>query len=188
SSGNPLVTQRPIDDVTEADEGSYLYMHGVSVDSIVATGVSGYNVYIRNAADHQVLVRADADLGIDSTTLASFFGVELAGIGTQFDPTFPYTGGYQFLLTNWSPGGGFPILDQHQITVNPNPASDMLHFESELLINRLELFGLDGRLILSKNLNSESGDVTVDHLSEGLYIAKATTPKGIWTTKVIVRK
>jgi plastocyanin len=188
ATGQPLVSPLSTNVVTEEKEGSYLHTTSIGVDSIVSTGPSGFNLYIQQPTGGQMLVRVDADLGIDSTELATFIGVELLGIGTQFDPNFPYTAGYQLLMTNWSPVGAVHYVPSDYISMNPNPASDQLYFQSEIPMDRLDLYTLDGKRILSQVVNAETGSLNVADLSVGLYVVKAITAEGIWTSKVIVER
>ena len=188
STGNPLVSPLSTDIVTEEKEGSYLHTTSSSVDSIVATGASGFNLYIKQPSGAQMLVRVDADLGLDSITLATFIGVELYGVGTQFDTSFPYTSGYQLQLTSWSPSGGLHFIAQDAIMMSPNPVSDVLQFQSDLQIERIDLIALDGKQMLNQKVNAENGTVNVNTLAEGIYIVRAITVDGIWTSKVMVEK
>jgi len=56
------------------------------------------------------------------------------------------------------------------ITVYPNPTSSKLFFNTPSSIKSIEIYGLDGKLILQKKLNSNY--LTVNVLSNGLYYAK----------------
>ncbi|QMU66235.1 MAG: T9SS type A sorting domain-containing protein [Flavobacteriaceae bacterium] len=58
-----------------------------------------------------------------------------------------------------------------QISVYPNPTTDYLNIETELEINTIEMYSLQGQKIASyKNQNS----INVSHLSEGIYFLKLT--------------
>jgi plastocyanin len=187
-TGNPLVSPWSTDVVTEDKEGSYLHTTSSSVDSVVATGASGFNLYIKQPSGIQMLIRVDADLGLDSAFLASFIGAEIYGVGTQFDPSFPWTSGYQLLMTQWGPSGGVHFIPQDNITMTPNPVADQLTFQSDLQIDRLELFSLDGKQMLAQPVKATTGSMNVRALAEGLYIVRAVTTDGIWTSKVMVEK
>jgi len=188
STSNPLVSPLTTDVVTEEKEGSYLHTTYSSLDSIVATAASGFNVYIKQPSGAQMLVRVDADLGLDSTAIVDLVGAELFGVGTQFDPSFPYTSGYQLQLTSWSPGAGLNFIPEDAITMSPNPVSDELHFQSDRIIERLDLIALDGKQMVTQNVKAENETLKVNSLAAGLYIVRAITADGIWTSKVMVER
>jgi len=186
SSGNALVTAREVSTPSEEDEGSYVYSYTYSIDSIVATGTSGFNVYTTHESGSKLLIRVDADSEVDSAAIAHSNAV--TGIGTQFDPSFPYTSGYQILALHVLIVDGVKIVPQDKIILQPNPAAESFLLQGDLLIEKIELFSFDGKLVRSEKVNSTQTSVQVENLSPGLYVVKAITPEGLWTSKVIVNR
>jgi len=111
------------------------------------------------------------------------------GIGTQFDPNFPYNEGYQILATELHIiVDGVSTLPQDAIVMTPNPVSDELRFSGDVQINQLDIYSLDGKNVLSEKLSSPNESISVSALSEGIYVVKAITAEGIWTCKVMVER
>jgi hypothetical protein len=110
------------------------------------------------------------------------------GVGTQFDPSFPYTEGYQVLALEYFPLPGFEFLDEDAIQMNPNPAQDLVWFSGELQIDRLDVFSLDGKKVKTNFLYAREGALSVDDLSAGIYVVRAITSEGTWTSKVVVER
>src|SRR6185503_7915889 len=95
STGNPTVPPTLVTELSEEIESSHIAFGTYTIDSIVATGISGFNVYVTHELGSKVLIRVDADSGIDMAQIENSNFVR--GIGTQFDPSFPFTAGYQIL-------------------------------------------------------------------------------------------
>ena len=73
------------------------------------------------------------------------------------------------------------------IEAYPKPTSDILHIKGDYAIETIELYSLEGRLVLSKVFigNQRETTISVKTLSKGLYILKVTSEKGIFTDKII---
>jgi Leucine-rich repeat (LRR) protein len=69
----------------------------------------------------------------------------------------------------------------------PKPTKETLYIQGENPIKSIELYSLQGRLMLSKKFigNQTSVDISVKTLSNGLYIVKATSEKGVFIDKII---
>lgn len=72
------------------------------------------------------------------------------------------------------------------VSVYPNPASDVLHFDvkSESAIEKAVLFDISGRAVREYNEISNNA-LSVSDLQSGTYILKLVSNKGIFTQKVI---
>ncbi len=180
STNNPLTSPDNVVDLSEEVEGSHVVLSNYSIDSIVVTGVSGYNVYVTQALGAKVLIRVDADTGIDEFEIAASDGVR--GIGSQFDGTFPYTSGYQLQALQFFILPGFPTLDQDAISMSPNPASSSLNLESDYNLSAIEIYSIDGKLLLAETVNSQITSLNISSLYEALYVVKVITNEGIWTS------
>ena len=81
------------------------------------------------------------------------------------------------------------LSDGSNLILFPNPVKNRLnfHLNGGQLIRGIQIFDLNGRLIINHNrLESRSAQIEVAGLSEGLYIAKVQTDKGLITKKVKV--
>jgi hypothetical protein len=85
------------------------------------------------------LIRVDIDLGISENDIYNFNYVR--GVGTQFDASFPYTLGTRSRLCNFRFFSVF-LLAQDAIIMAPNPTSEVLNFQSDLMIDRVELYSV----------------------------------------------
>jgi uncharacterized repeat protein (TIGR02543 family) len=66
-----------------------------------------------------------------------------------------------------------------RIIIFPNPVKDELIIESgDLKINRMTIFDMSGRKIMTKNSNKENS-INVSALQQGVYVLKIETDKGI---------
>ena len=73
---------------------------------------------------------------------------------------------------------------QSTISVFPNPVSDILYINSELKINKLIIFSIDGKIVFSGN-NTNSVDVS--KLPNGMYIISAQTNIGYKIAKFLIK-
>jgi len=74
---------------------------------------------------------------------------------------------------------------ESSVSVFPNPSSGHVTVNSQLRIERLQLFNLEGRLIEESNLNGQNS-VVLNDLPKGLYLIMLYTEKGKVTKKLVV--
>ena len=86
--------------------------------------------------------------------------------------------------------GGTPVKEiaLEKINMYPNPADNDVVLHSEYLIERIKLYSLDGRIVLDRKENGYLAHLSISGLTEGLYVVKAQTPEGIWTSLLSVMK
>lgn len=75
--------------------------------------------------------------------------------------------------------------DDGDLQIYPNPASDILKISAGVEINSLSLFDIYGHLLTSKDVNNESFELDIRHLSKGLYILRIRTFGKTYTRKII---
>lgn len=185
STGNQLVEPDPVTVLDESTESSYLYLYDYTIDSIVATGTSGWNIYTKTADGVSVLVRLDSDTGLTPDAVS---GNWINGIGSQFDNQFPFTEGYQLLALEFLFVDGIEFLDKSAISLQPNPANDFIQLNSELTLKSVEIYSMDGRMLITKSVSGGNVDFSISHLPQGLYTIQAKTAEGIWTSLLSVIK
>ena len=81
------------------------------------------------------------------------------------------------------------LIDEIEFTKNyfsvyPNPTSEIIHIDSEVIINKVELFDLLGKQVISTN---EITEINLNKLSKGIYILKVFSEIGIVTKKVLFK-
>jgi hypothetical protein len=79
-------------------------------------------------------------------------------------------------------------LRQHiRIFPNPTPQNSVLNILSDgLLLQKVDISNLLGQTVLTKNLSGETGNVTLENLSAGIYLIQIKTEKGVLVQKIIV--
>jgi plastocyanin len=189
SDANTLNTPRLVSEITEADESSYLVSELLKVDSVGSISAAGFNVYTTNTLGEPLLIRVDTDANIGFGPDELFPGawINVTGIGTQFDNSFPFTSGYQMLALEINILiDGLPILDQTAIKLNPNPASNIIRLSSELIMDNVEVYTMEGKLLVAESVHATQTEIDINTLPVGLHLVKAITADGIWTSLVSV--
>jgi hypothetical protein len=67
----------------------------------------------------------------------------------------------------------------------PNPTSGAVMFESNTTINRIELFGLDGRILSTHTPQQTRFNLDVSGWPAGVYVARIITPNGVKSVQLI---
>jgi Leucine-rich repeat (LRR) protein len=67
----------------------------------------------------------------------------------------------------------------------PNPTSNWLFFESEVEIHKLEIYSVLGQKV--KEINSDFSTISIDNLSNGIYMVHIFSEKGTTIRKIIKR-
>jgi hypothetical protein len=122
------------------------------------------------------------------------------GTSNEEVPEYTYTdaGVYDVSLTVFSEDGNCSdqiTVEVDVIVVNvdelssemnmwPNPARDYVIFESSVQIERLQVFDLNGRPMLDKQLASNRAKLELSGWASGVYIAKIVTTEGIKIVKL----
>ncbi len=184
STNNPLVSPTLVEQVTESVEGSHIALSLFTIDSIVATGATGFNVYVTGEQGDKVLIRVDSDSGISEKQIQNSNAVR--GIGTQFDNSFPFTGGYQLLALEFTFIQGVPTLDESSILMSPNPVKDELTLKTDFSISDVGLYSMQGVKVLSVKGQGQETAIDVSSLPAGVYVVHAVTNVGTWKSRVLI--
>lgn len=76
-----------------------------------------------------------------------------------------------------------PVL-QSSIVVYPNPTSETINISSTIPINKIELYDLLGKLVLT---TKEVNKVKINQLETGTYFLKLISEKGNGIKKIIIK-
>ncbi len=68
----------------------------------------------------------------------------------------------------------------------PNPATDVVRFESSYPIGRVELLDVSGKTILTRQLNALFGSLSVNNLANGTYFMRLVSDKESYSLKIQV--
>jgi subtilisin family serine protease len=79
-----------------------------------------------------------------------------------------------------------PVLENASevIKVFPNPASDFVRIESPVTINRIDVFDLTGRLILTQSPEADNYNLSVNALKAGPYFLQITDNQNVTIRKI----
>jgi hypothetical protein len=76
-----------------------------------------------------------------------------------------------------------------KLLVYPNPASSTVHLEStESILQQVEVFNVAGQRLMHKTMQSNQHTIPVADLSEGIYLLRVQTDKGLHQKRMIVRR
>jgi hypothetical protein len=73
-----------------------------------------------------------------------------------------------------------------QFSIYPNPANNVIRFQSKLPLGSVEIFSLTGSKVLSQSNNVEQ--VEVGNLAKGIYMLKATATDGKVATQKLIKE
>jgi len=183
SSGNALLDPISINEpLSEATESKFIWLESLVIDTVIATGSSGWNVTASGENDSYA-VRLDSD-AFDEPGVKKGDFVGIKGIGGQFDNSLPYTDGYQ--IGPRGPGDidifvGTKFLPASSIRMYPNPVSDIMYFETDLLIESVRIFNTSGALIALE----KDHQLNVSTFLSGVYVVKVYTADGVWTDRFV---
>jgi hypothetical protein len=83
------------------------------------------------------------------------------------------------------------ILDNDNITIYPQPATNTLNIEMKGNINEvkeLKLFDIKGSLLLSQLINQDNTSLDVSGFDSGVYFVKIQSDKTVFTQKIQITK
>jgi len=76
-------------------------------------------------------------------------------------------------------------LDPTVIAIYPNPVDDILHIQTTELVRRIEIFTLQGSLVMATENITTFLDVS--NLPSGVYVIRFITDRGIVTQRFVKR-
>ncbi|WP_191860626.1 T9SS type A sorting domain-containing protein [Hanstruepera ponticola] len=71
------------------------------------------------------------------------------------------------------------------ITVYPNPTSGLLHINTRSVIQKVEIYDVQGRLVVSQNSNQNKQTLNTSALTKGVYFVKIKTKNGQQIVNII---
>jgi hypothetical protein len=185
SNGNTLMEAIDVNvALDESMESLLIRVIGITTDSIVSTGASGWNLFGTGPGGIPYLVRLDADLFSDVLIYETL--IHVTGIVGQFDSEVPFDGGYQ--LQPRSPDDidfmlSTTTLPQSSVRLSPNPASESIYLETDLQIQKIKIYAATGNIIYEENFSTPS--MNISQLPAGVYVIIAETHEGSWAGRLI---
>lgn len=71
------------------------------------------------------------------------------------------------------------------MNVYPNPTSNTIHIDGNILISRVRIFNMLGQSVLEKEAGSQNNTIDLSHLNSGTYVMEMQTESGIRKQKII---
>ena len=82
-----------------------------------------------------------------------------------------------------------PEFSPLQVTLYPNPVSDVLYINSMDIINKVSVYDIQGKVIKTvSGLNSNTSEINLSSLQNGVYFVSITSENGGVLTQKIVKK
>jgi hypothetical protein len=131
--------------------------------------------------------------------LADGFGNIIDSVSYSSKPPWPDADGNGYYLdltdplsdnsiaANWTATGTsiVPIEDKEWLTLYPTLVRDYLVIEAKGMINSLQLFDIQGRLIKSININASSYYLDMTTYARGIYLVKVIGSQGNFVKKIV---
>jgi hypothetical protein len=118
---------------------------------------------------------------LNSSSLAARNGFRVEGISSRYS-YYCYIGAFP-----WMQRESVEEYKKYKLIVYPNPNSGELHFKSELSLTNaiVGIYGFDGRLVFSENLQSNNSVIS-HQLKTGTYMIKINSDNFNYSSKLIV--
>lgn len=81
--------------------------------------------------------------------------------------------------------GIIDLGDGLNVNIYPNPSDRILYVEGDIIIEQLELFNLEGRLLIAKQVNDLKFEMDISYIPNGIYIMKVKTEKGTLIREIV---
>jgi len=83
---------------------------------------------------------------------------------------------------------GISETGESTISIAPNPANEFINIQSKDLINTLEIYNLQGQLMMSEKMGSSIHQLSLLNFKTGIYLLKVTMEDGSIVSKKIVKQ
>ena len=86
-------------------------------------------------------------------------------------------------FTTTAAGSSIENIVASQVSIFPNPAKHEIFIKSEFQIEKVEIYSLAGRLMISENNFNEK--ISISDLPQGVYLLKVYSDKGLTISKIV---
>jgi len=94
--------------------------------------------------------------------------------------------GYSMMMSDMYVGVD-EVAAPQEVTVYPNPASDVVNIKSALQIKHLAVFNHSGQLVYNADAGSTTYNLSVGTFESGLYLFRVTTAEGTTTKRIVIK-
>jgi len=174
----------------ESTESQVIGVTGVSiVDPAQWTGAgSGFNVDFTDGTN-TYSVRIDNDCNLYSTPAPSASDIyRIDGIGGQFDGSSPYDMGYQLLprrMSDMTMLTNTTNIFEGKVELMPNPSSGLFKIESEEIVEEVQVYDTQGKLVHQSNVKATSTTIDLSDKSSGIYLIRLSNGTESWNGKIV---
>jgi hypothetical protein len=95
--------------------------------------------------------------------------------------------GYSMMMSDMYVGVDDISVSHEEVTVYPNPASDVVNIKSGAQIVHLAVFNHSGQLVYNADASSTTYNLSVGTFESGLYLFRVTTAEGTTTKRIVVK-
>ena len=171
------------------NQGNYMYATEYDANTFSITANAGTDGYIipqgtainYPGASQPYVFAANSGYEIDQVFINGTPDVAAKANGYYIFSNI--TANHSIIVTFRASSSGIEDIQSQNISVYPNPTKDEIFIQSELPINKIEIYSLTGSLMISAN--SVNGKISVFALPRGIYLLKVYTDKGLITKKII---
>lgn len=105
---------------------------------------------------------------------------------------FSNAGLFQYLTLNGrveeEPTGLQEVSGDVVFTCYPNPASSVIHIETDQPLELVQVIDLQGKVLQSVKCNGSAAVADIEEMPEGFYLVRVYTSEGVATRKLLVRR
>jgi hypothetical protein len=187
--GTGLVYQFPYNSVLKANGSLYLASNKTDFEKVY--GTAAYGQFTRNLSDlSQKIVLSDAYGNvIDSLTYTDSYPWPYADGNGYFlelaDLSFDNSQPESWIAASFNTT---PVDDPGAVTgiaLWPNPVHSTLVIESQSEIVSIEMYDMNGRLVLSEAVGCERKEIDMSVYNAGTYLVRVETAEGSTTQKIV---
>lgn len=182
-AGNPLQTPALVTVLSEATESQMTTINGlqyVDIAQWLGDG-SSFNVDLTDGVNtYTIRIDDDNELStLPAPSSAGLYELNVTGIGGQYDTGMPYLDGYQLFPRYASDitvvtlvGIDDPVTTQ--VSLYPNPATDMLNLTSDTEIGNIVIRDVTGTIVYAAYTADQTFTLPVNDWAQGTYMIQLT--------------
>jgi plastocyanin len=192
SSGNALHDPEVVTDMSEDTESKLIRFENMTfiedLDTVWTGSGAGFNVKISDGTN-TFIMRIDNDVDLYSMPAPTFTTFNVTGLGGQFDPSSPFTEGYQLLPRYMEDLEEVVSVVDPEIGTNveffPNPVADVLNIRTTIPIDFIQITNVLGQKVAQVYKPENREELNVSHLSPGIYAITFVSENRIWTAEFV---
>jgi hypothetical protein len=156
-----------IHDIMGAGMGDRDQIRSLAVDKLGNVVAGGFLLSLWLFDNHPVVPQLDKK----ATHPTDFFIAQLAKAGVSCDDLM-----------------SIEEVQKPQMRIYPNPAGNILHWQSDVGIRAISIYDISGRAVKEQAVTGHSGSLSLEDLSAGSYIVVLSDDTGKSMHKVLIKK